>query len=114
MWRDFSKKSFESFQRYTKKRQKSKFWMKLRLDRWWENGSVFKIARTKTFLASKYDIKQHSDVFLKIIRVIFNVFIKQSITVIENLKFEIYFVLVEFKHTEFFTSYGYCLLNTKV
>ena len=38
--------------------------MKLYLDRWLENGLVFKIARTKirqNFLASKYDIKQHSD-----------------------------------------------------
>ena len=38
--------------------------MKLHLDRWWENGLVFKIARKKTrrnFLASKYDIKQDSD-----------------------------------------------------
>ena len=37
---------------------------KMRLDRLWENGLVFKIARAKThqnFLASKYDIKQHSD-----------------------------------------------------
>ena len=36
--------------------------MKLHLDRWWENGLVFKIARAKThqnFLA--YDIKQNSD-----------------------------------------------------
>ena len=44
---------------------KSKFWMKLHLHRWWENGLVFKIAGTKiheNFLASKYDIKQHSDV----------------------------------------------------
>ena len=32
--------------------------------KWWENGLVFKIARTKitqNFLALKYDIKQHSD-----------------------------------------------------
>ena len=38
--------------------------MKLHLDRWWENGLVFKIATTKihqNFLASKYDIKQQSD-----------------------------------------------------
>ena len=38
--------------------------MKLHLDKWWENGLVFKIARTKihqNFLASKYDIKQNSD-----------------------------------------------------
>ena len=37
--------------------------MKLHLDRWWEKELVFKIARTKihqNFLASKYDIKQHS------------------------------------------------------
>ena len=55
----FKKNSFESFQRYTKKRKKSKFWMKLHLYRWWENGLVFKIARTKinqNFLALKYDI----------------------------------------------------------
>ena len=40
--------------------------MKLRFDRWWENGLVFKIARTKihqNFLASKYYIKQHSYVY---------------------------------------------------
>ena len=38
--------------------------MKLHLDRWWENGLVFKIARMKVhqnFLESKYDTKQHSD-----------------------------------------------------
>ena len=38
--------------------------MKLHLDKWWENGLVFKIARTKmhqNFPASKYDIKQYSD-----------------------------------------------------
>ena len=29
MWRDFKKNLLESFERYTKKRQKSKFWMKL-------------------------------------------------------------------------------------
>ena len=67
LWRlceEILKNSFESFHRYTKKRKKSKFWMKLHLYRWWENGLVFKIARTKihqNFLASKYDIKQHSD-----------------------------------------------------
>ena len=34
------------------------------LDRWLQNGLVFKIARTKihqNFLTSKYDVKQHSD-----------------------------------------------------
>ena len=59
----FLKHSFGSFQKYTKKHYKSKFWMKLLLFRWWENGLVFKIARTKihqNFLALKYDIKQHS------------------------------------------------------
>ena len=38
--------------------------MKLNLDRRLENGLVFKIARAKihqNFLATKYDIKQHSD-----------------------------------------------------
>ena len=38
--------------------------MKLHLDRWRVNGLVFKKAGTKkhqNFLASKYDIKQHSD-----------------------------------------------------
>ena len=35
-------------------------------------------------------------------------------TATENLRFEIHFVLVEFKHTDFFTSYGHCLLNTKL
>ena len=42
--------------------------MKLLLDRWWENGLVFTIARTKiqqNFLATKYDIKQHSDATLE-------------------------------------------------
>ena len=53
--------------------------MRLRLDRWWENGSVFKIARTKIYR------------YLRIIWVIFNVFMKQSITAIENLRFEVYF-----------------------
>ena len=32
----------------------------------------------------------------------------------KNLKFEYIFVLVVFKHTEFFTSYGDSLLNTKL
>ena len=55
--------------------------MTLHLDRWWENGLVFKIAGTKihqNFLASKYDIKQYSDAtpVLKIIWVFCNVFIK--------------------------------------
>ena len=36
--------------------------------------------------------------------------IKQFITAIENIRFEIY--LFEFKHTEFFTSHGGYLLNT--
>ena len=38
--------------------------MTLHLDKWRENGLVFKIARTKirqNFLASKYDVKQHSE-----------------------------------------------------
>ena len=38
--------------------------MKLRLDRWCKNELVFKIASAKIYqnsLASKYDIKQHSD-----------------------------------------------------
>ena len=42
--------------------------MELLLDRWWENGLVFTIARTKihqNFLATKYDIKQHSDATLE-------------------------------------------------
>ena len=47
MWRDCKQNSFESFQRYTKKREKSKFWMKLHLDRWWVKGLAFKIVRTK-------------------------------------------------------------------
>ena len=38
----------------------------------------------------------------------------RNITQAENLRFEIHFVLVEFKHTDFFTSYGHCLLNTKL
>ena len=62
--RRFEKNSFKSFQRYSIRRLKSKFWFKLHLHRWWENGLVFKIARTKihqNFLATKYDIKQHSD-----------------------------------------------------
>ena len=45
-----------------------------------ENGLVFKIARTKinqNFLALKYDITQHSQRrYLRIIGVIYNVFIK--------------------------------------
>ena len=44
--------------------------MKLHLDRRWENGLVFKTTRTKihqNFLASKYDIKQHSDATYEII-----------------------------------------------
>ena len=43
----FKKNSLESFQIYTKKRQKSKFLMKLQLDRWWGNGLVFKIAKNE-------------------------------------------------------------------
>ena len=38
--------------------------MKLHLDRWWENGLAFKIARKKTpqnFLASQYDTKNRSN-----------------------------------------------------
>ena len=38
--------------------------MKLHLDRWWENELVFKIPETnipESFLASKYDNKQHSE-----------------------------------------------------
>ena len=53
--------------------------MKLHLDRWRENGLIFKIARSKIQqnLASKYDIKQHSDAtYLRITWVIYNVFIK--------------------------------------
>ena len=56
MWRDLKKICSSRF--------RDIFWKKLHLDRWWENGLVFKIARTKihqNFLASKYDIKQHSD-----------------------------------------------------
>ena len=45
-----------------------------------ENGLVFKIARTQinqNFLALKYDITQHSQRrYLRIIGVIYNVFIK--------------------------------------
>ena len=38
--------------------------MKLHFDRWWENGLVFKNASDEihqNFLASKYDLKYHSD-----------------------------------------------------
>ena len=35
-------------------------------------------------------------------------------TAIENLSLKYIFVLVEFKRTEFFTSYGDCLLNTNL
>ena len=37
---------------------------------------------------------------------------KHFITAIENIRFEIYFVLVQFKHAECFTSHGDYLLNT--
>ena len=37
---------------------------------------------------------------------------KQFITAIENLRFEIHSRFIEFKHTEFFTSHGGYLLNT--
>ena len=41
--------------------RKSKFRIRLHLDRWWENRLVFRIAKKKihqNFQASKYDIKQ--------------------------------------------------------
>ena len=47
--------------------------MRLHLDKWWENGLVFKILWRKihrNFLASKYDIKQHSDATYSEIRCI--------------------------------------------
>ena len=59
----FEKNSVEPFQRYTEKRYKLKFRIKLHLDRWRENRLVFRITRKKisqNFLALKYDIKQHS------------------------------------------------------
>ena len=62
-WRDLNK-FVGVVSEIHKKALKSKFWMQLHLDRWWENGLAFKIARTKihqNFLATKYDIKQHSD-----------------------------------------------------
>ena len=37
---------------------------------------------------------------------------KQFITAIENLRFEIHLRFIEFKHAEFFTSHGGYLLNT--
>ena len=61
MWRDFKKIRSSRFKDIQKS---AKFLMKLHLNRWWENGLVFKIARTKihqNFPASKYDVKQHSD-----------------------------------------------------
>ena len=67
MGRDF-KKFVPVVSKKTTKREKSKFWMKLHLDRRWVKGLVFKIARTKihqNFLASFCDIKQHSDATLK-------------------------------------------------
>ena len=42
------------------------------------------------------------------------VLLKKSITAIENLEFEIYFSFSQFKHIEFFTSYGDSFLNTKL
>ena len=64
MWRDFKKIRSSCFRDIQKSAKNSKNWMKLHLDRWWENGLVFKIARKKihqNFLASKYDIRLHSD-----------------------------------------------------
>ena len=61
---DFKKIRWSGFRDKQKKRWKSRFRIKLRLDGWWESRLVFKIARTKiyqTFRASNYDIKQHPD-----------------------------------------------------
>ena len=61
---DFKKIRSSSFRNKQKSFKKLRFTIKLRLDRWWESRLVYKIAKTKThqtFLAPKYDIKQHSD-----------------------------------------------------
>ena len=60
----FFKNSFESFQRYTKKGLKIQILSEVALLQVVRKRVSFKIARTKinqNFLASKYDIKQHSD-----------------------------------------------------
>ena len=65
MWGDFKKIPSIRFRDIQKSAKSPNFLMKLHLDRWWENGLAFQIARTKmhqNFLASKYNIKQHSDV----------------------------------------------------
>ena len=49
-----------------------------------------------------------------IIGVIYNVFIKQTITAIENLRFQIYFRFSRIQTYRIFTSYGGYLLNTKL
>ena len=50
----FQKNSVKPFYRYTEKRKKSIFTLKLHRDRWWENSCrlVFKIARKKYTLLS--------------------------------------------------------------
>ena len=78
VWRDF-KKIVGVVPEIYKKALKVQISNEIAL-RWWENGLVFKIARTKkhqNFLASKYDIiKAAFWRYLRIIWVIYNVFIK--------------------------------------
>ena len=49
MWRDFKKIRSSRFRELDiqKTAKSPNLWMKLHLDRWWENGLVFKIAQRK-------------------------------------------------------------------
>ena len=65
MWRDFKRirsSRFRNIQKSAKSSNLNEVAL-IQVGRW-ENGLVFKIARTKThqnFLTSKYDVQQHSD-----------------------------------------------------
>ena len=49
MWKDFKKFVRVVSEIYKKALKSPKFWMKLHLNRWWENGLVFKIENTPKF-----------------------------------------------------------------
>ena len=68
--------------------------MKLHLYRWRGNGLVFKIARTKiheNFLHRNMILSSIMTLLKNNLSNLYNAFIKESITAIENLSFEIYF-----------------------
>ena len=68
--------------------------MKLHLYRWRGNGLVFKIARTnihENFLHRNMILSSIMTLLKNNLSNLYNAFIKESITAIENLSFEIYF-----------------------